>query len=155
MSGREEGGPQCLGCHWQTGPHNYQSDRTARPADDLNIALLNFHPSKHIPRPAHLLPTHPQQHTARNTSHSYTHSPSLTSCGKPTSRSQTRTEHVSAYPHSSMIDEVSITFCTSLCTACISRAHQSEVGKRLTALWVRPRPTNTGVSAAQLATLAV
>lgn len=61
MSGREEGGPRCLGCHWQTGPHNYQSDRTARPADDLNIALLNVHPSKHIP---HHLPTYPQQHTA-------------------------------------------------------------------------------------------
>lgn len=109
---RKLGGPRCLGRHWQTGPHNYQSDRTARPADDLNIALHNVHRSRRTRQRAHHSPTLSEQETARHPSHSYTPTlpPPFASCGKPTSRSQTRTGHASAYPPSSMIEEVSITF---------------------------------------------
>ena len=76
-SKRELGGPQCLGRHWQTGPHNYQSDRTARPADDLNIALHNVHRSRRTRQRAHHSPP-TQRARVCATPHPFlhTHSPS-------------------------------------------------------------------------------
>lgn len=102
-----------------TGKQGHITISQIAPPDRQTTSTSLFTTSTAPNPPANLLTISPPTASKKQRdTHSYapTLPPTFASCGKPTSRSQTRTGHASASPPSSMIDEVSITIS---CTECM------------------------------------